>query len=114
MHRLLFVVIALVLAAPTLGADPTTLKGTIADSMCGMKHSADKHGEKAADHKACVARCIERGGEYVLATADKVYKIANQDLAALKEFAGQEVMVTGEVTDETITVSKVEKPKPAK
>jgi hypothetical protein len=114
MKRLLFVVVALALTVPALGADPTTIKGTIADSMCGMKHSADKHGENAADHQACVERCIGRGGEYVLATADKVYKIANQDLEALKEFAGQEVMVTGEVQDETITVTKVEKSKPAK
>ena len=110
MKRLLFIVMALALVAPTVGAASETLKGTIADSMCGMKHSADKHGEKAADHKACVERCIGRGGEYVLATADKVYKIANQDLAALKEFAGQEVMVTGEVKDETITVARIEKP----
>lgn len=114
MKKLLLLVAFVALAAPTLGADPTTIKGTITDSMCGAKHSADKHGEKAADHKACVERCIGRGGEYVLATADKVYKIANQDLEALKEFAGQEVMVTGELSDETITVAKVERPKPAK
>lgn len=114
MKRLLFIVVALALTAPAVGASSETIKGVIADSMCGMKHSADKHGDKAADHKACVERCVGRGGEYVLATADKVYKIANQDLAALKEFAGQEVMVTGEVTDETITVSKVAKPEAKK
>lgn len=113
MKKLLLLVafMALAVAGPQAAE---TLKGTITDSMCGAKHSADKHGENAADHKACVERCIGRGGEYVLATADKVYKIANQDLAALKEFAGQEVMVTGEVKDETITVATVEKPKAAK
>jgi hypothetical protein len=112
MKRLLFVALAFALTAPLGAAE--TFKGVIADSMCGAKHSADKHGDKAADHKACVERCVGRGGEYVLATADKVYKIANQDLAALKEFAGQEVMVTGDVKDETITVTKVAKPQAGK
>ena len=29
-----------------------TWRGTITDSMCGVKHSAEKHGGKAADHRA--------------------------------------------------------------
>ena len=31
-----------------------TWKGTISDSMCGLKHSAEKHGGKGDDHRACV------------------------------------------------------------
>lgn len=91
-----------------------TWKGTITDSMCGVKHSADKHGEKAADHKACVERCIGRGGEYVLVAGDKVYKIANQKFDGLKPNAGAEVVLTGEMKDETITVSKIEPAKAEK
>ena len=26
-----------------------------------LKHSADKHGDKAADHRACVEKCIGDG-----------------------------------------------------
>jgi hypothetical protein len=88
-----------------------TWKGTITDSMCGVKHSADKHGGKAADHRACVEKCIDGGGEYVLVTGGKVMKIANQSFEGLKEHAAQEIMMTGEIKDGAIVVSKIEMPK---
>lgn len=115
MKKLFLFVTALALAAggglgATRGAEQTW-KGTITDSMCGVKHSADKHGDKAADHEACVKRCIERGGEYVFVSGDKVHSIANQNFAALKEHAGHEVMLTGEVKGDKIVVSKIEMPK---
>jgi hypothetical protein len=47
----------------------------------------------------------------VFVTGDKVYKIANQDLAALKVHAGHEVNLTGEMKGDSITVSKIEMPK---
>jgi hypothetical protein len=80
-----------------------------------VKHSADKHGDKAADHRACVEKCIKDGGDYVLLSSDKVLKIANQSFSGLKTHAGHEVTVTGELKDNAITVSKIEMPKaPAK
>ena len=88
-----------------------TWKGTITDSMCGVKHSADKHGGKASDHKACVEKCIDGGGEYVLVANGKVMKIANQSFDGLKTHAAQEVMLTGEIKDGAIVVSKIETPK---
>jgi hypothetical protein len=88
-----------------------TLKGTISDSMCGTKHAHDKQGDKAADHRACIEKCVGGGDEYVLLTGDKVLKIANQSFADLKTHAAHEVMVTGEVKDGSITVSKIEMPK---
>jgi hypothetical protein len=88
-----------------------TWKGTITDSMCGVKHSADKHGDKASDHRTCVEKCISGGGEYVLVTDGKVMKIANQSFAGLKTHAAHEVTLTGEVKDGAIVVSKIEMPK---
>ena len=35
----------------------------ITDSMCSVKHSADKHGDKSADHRNCVEKCINNGGK---------------------------------------------------
>ncbi len=88
-----------------------TWKGTISDSMCGLKHAAEKHGGKGADHRECVEKCISKGGEYVFITGDKALKIANQKFEGLKTHAGHEVMLTGEKKEDTITVSKIEMPK---
>jgi hypothetical protein len=88
-----------------------TWKGTITDSMCGLKHSADKHGGKAADHRACVEKCVSGGDEYAFVTDGKLMKISNQSFAGLKTHAAHEVMLTGEIKDGAIVVSKVEMPK---
>ena len=88
-----------------------TWKGTIGDSMCGVKHTADKHGDKASDHRACVQKCVDGGGEYVFLTDGKVMKIANQSFDGLKAHAAHEVMLTGEIKDGAIVVSKIEMPK---
>lgn len=90
-----------------------TLKGVIGDSMCTVKHSAEKHGGKGADHQACVEKCIKGGADYVFLSSDKMFKISNQAFADLKKHAGHEVMVTGDVKDDSITVTKIEMPKAA-
>jgi hypothetical protein len=108
--------LAAALAFVTVGglqaAAEETWKGTIGDSMCGVKHSADKHGDKSSDHRACVEKCIKGGGEYVLLTADgKAMKIANQTFEGLAAHAAHDVIVTGEIKDDAIVVSKIEMPK---
>ena len=113
MKKLLLVVGALAFVATgTVRAE--TWKGTIADSMCGAKHSAEKHGGKGADHAACVKKCVDGGAEYVFVTNNKIQKISNQSFAALKEHAGHEVMLTGDIKDDKIVVSKIEMPKAEK
>ena len=116
MKRIL--VLAAALAFVSVGAlqarAEETWKGTIGDSMCGVKHTADKHGDKAADHRACVEKCVAGGGEYVFMTGGKVMKISNQSFEGLKAHAAHEVMLTGEVKDGAIVVSKIEMPKAEK
>jgi hypothetical protein len=63
------------------------------------------------DAKACVAKCIKGGDHYVLVVGDKTYKIANQKFADLVKFGGMDAVVTGELKDDTITVSKIVAPK---
>ena len=91
-----------------------TWKGTISDSMCGVKHSADKHGDKASDHRACVEKCVKDGGAYIFVTDGKPMKISNQSFAGLKTHAAHEVMLTGEIKDGAIVVSKIEPAKAEK
>jgi hypothetical protein len=116
MKRLFLAVAALAVMSTgvTQAGAEETWKGTIGDSMCGLKHSADKHGGKAADHRACVEKCVKGGEEYVFITDGKVMKIANQSFEGLQTHAAHEVMLTGEIKDGAIVVSKIEMPKTEK
>lgn len=111
MKKVLLLAATLVFAGAGMAQAAETWKGTIGDSMCGMKHEAGKHGDKAGDHKSCVEKCVAGGGEYVFLTKEKAIPIANQSFAALKEHAGHEVMLTGDLKDGKITITKIEMPK---
>jgi hypothetical protein len=61
--------------------------------------------------RECTQACIKAGGKYVFVTGGKVYKIANQDDADLVTHAGHTVQLTGDMSGDTITVSKIVMPK---
>jgi len=95
--------------APSLSAE--TWKGKISDSMCGSKHATEHDGKKMTERE-CVEACMKGNAKYVFsADGGKVFKIANQNLADLKTHAGHEVMLTGDMKDDTITITKIEMPK---
>ncbi len=50
---------------------------------------------------------MTRSRKYLFVTGDKVYKIANQDLAALQTNAGLTVKISGELKGDTLTLSSV-------
>jgi hypothetical protein len=91
-------------------------KGKISDSNCNAMHADGEHGTKKITDRQCVDVCVKKGAKYVfVGEKDKVYQIANQDLADLKAHAGHEnLTVTGTLKGDTITVSKIAMPKPAK
>ncbi|HWK10151.1 MAG TPA: hypothetical protein VNR64_08875 [Vicinamibacterales bacterium] len=105
---------AILMSAAPLFAAEKTLNGTISDSMCGAKHaSAAEHGTQEGDAD-CTKSCVEKGAKYVFVSNGKIYQIANQDFAALKDHAGHKVALTGEMKGDSITVSKIEMPAPKK
>jgi hypothetical protein len=90
-----------VLAAYAAGTQ--TLTGEVSDSMCGAKHMM-------ADKAACTRACVQKGSKYALVSGDKVYTIESSDKAVqdkLNSLAGQKAKVTGDVSGDTITASKV-------
>src|SRR6478672_4624444 len=96
------------MSAPMLAAE---MKGRISDGMCNAKHAKGEHGTKEMTDRECVEGCVKGGEKYVfVGEGDKVYKIANQDLAALKTHAGHEVVVTGTAKGDALTISKIEMP----
>jgi hypothetical protein len=84
-----------------MGADQSWT-GTISDSMCGASHGS-------TPAKACTNGCVKKGAKYVVVVGDKVYSIANQDAPDLAKYAGDNVKVTGTMSGDTITVSKISK-----
>lgn len=97
MKRIAIVVLAaLVFAAVSMAASWT---GWISDEKCGAK------GANAA-HADCAKQCIKAGMKPVLATdAGQVFNIANPD--KVKEFAGENVVLTGTETNGVIKVKDV-------
>lgn len=107
---LLFAAAVAFAASPALAAEKT-MRGSISDSMCGAKHGGDMHAGEKVDAAACTKKCVEGGAKYVFVSNGKVYQIANQDFAELKDHAGHNVALTGDVSGDSVTVSKIEMPK---
>ena len=102
------------LAASSAWAAEQTWTGQISDSMCGDSHAqmiARKNKElqtsSGTPDSDCTLACAKEGAKYVFVVKRKVYKIANQNLAALQTRAGQTVELTGELKGDAITVSKI-------
>jgi hypothetical protein len=82
--------------------------GTVSDSKCGGHHNAKSaHSAAKLSDADCTAACVKNGANYVFASNGKVYKIGNQDFPSLQKYAGQAVRLAGEMTGNTITVSKI-------
>jgi hypothetical protein len=96
-------------ASMAFAADQTW-SGKISDSKCGATHSSTEHDGKKLSDRQCTAACIKGGAKYVFVSDGKVYNVDNQDFAGLPVHAGHSVKLTGEMTGDTIKVSKIEMP----
>jgi hypothetical protein len=112
MKHLCIAVVASMLGAISIYAADQTWTGKISDNMCGAKHEASaEHGGKKMSDRDCTLACVkDHSAKYVFVTGGKVYNVGNQDLAALQEHAGHTVKLTGEMSGDTITVSKIDMP----
>jgi len=88
----------------SLSAATMTVKGTVADAMCGAKHMMP------ADAAKCTRECVKKGSDYALITSDgKVYTLKADGAAKMKldARAGQMAEVRGDVDGTTLTVASV-------
>lgn len=97
-----------------------TFKGEIMDPQCAMDGSHVKMLKKVglggkdpndpATRKMCTETCIKMGGKYVLydAASKKTYQLDDQN--KVKQFAGQNVKVTGTLDNagEKIHITNIE------
>ena len=96
--------LALLLAFAAVAAEEMTWDAHITDTMCGASHMMQNMTDPE-----CAIACREMGADYALfvASEEKVYGIANPDV--VEEFAGTDVVVTGEIGDdgETVTIVSI-------
>lgn len=107
MKTVLALAVVALLGTSALPADQT-LSGEISDSACNRKHESGAENVPTPPAHDCTLDCVRGGSKFVLVTDDKIYQIANQDLADLKTHAGHKVKMTGELKGDSITVSKIE------
>jgi hypothetical protein len=99
------------------GGNEKAFKGEIADTQCTLNvHSLSQSHKEMIGMKPeiksnadCARFCVkERGGRFVLQTADKVYKLDAQVLA--EQWAGLKVKLVGTLDPKTdiITVRSIE------
>lgn len=106
----MFAAAVLFAASPALAAGKTWT-GTLSDAKCNGTHHKAEHGDQADSDHDCVTKCVDGGSKYVFVAGGKTYQIANQDFADLKAHGGHKVALTGEMKDDSITVSKIAMPK---
>jgi hypothetical protein len=58
--------------------------------------------------KDCTLRCIKEGAKFVLVSNDKMFAIRNQDYAALDQYAGAVVELSGRMQRDGIVVTNIE------
>ena len=110
MKKIVMLAAAVLFATSPLFAAEKTWTGTIGDSKCGIKHAGGEHDGKKMTDADCVKACVDGGAKYVFVAGGKTYQIANQDYAGLKDHAGHKVALTGDMSGDSITVSKIEMP----
>ncbi len=96
-----------VVLAAGAGDKAKTYKGEIMDSQCAMNNSheqMEKMKGMGHDAKMCTLKCVEMGGKFVLQDTAKKVTYMLDDQEKPREFAGQEVKVTGTYDKKTKTI----------
>ena len=83
-----------------MGAFAESWTGTVSDAKC-------KHTDASAKSIECTKRCVDRGEAAVFVSGDKVLKIADASKEMYMPLLGQKVVVTGDVKDDTLTITSI-------
>jgi hypothetical protein len=85
---------------------PVIAVGVIGDSFCERDH---EHGfmTRPGRERECTLNCVKGGADFVLVTDSQVYRIRNQEFPELATFANVRVSVTGDMSGDTLIVSRL-------
>lgn len=91
----------LVTAAAAFSQSGQTLTGTVSDTMCGAKHMMTN-----VTPAQCTRECVKQGSDYGLVSGGKVYTLKGET-KQMDKYAGQTVIVTGDVSGTTVIVRSI-------
>ena len=94
--------VAFCLTAAANVMDKGKWTGFIGDDHCGTKGNNK-------EHSACAKSCVKGGKIPVFVVADKVYSISN--LKLVENFIGEEVTITGTVTNNVLEIETIKSKK---
>jgi hypothetical protein len=97
-YLLLFVSVLSITAANAFDKGEWT--GFVSDSKCGAKGNNKGHA-------SCAKDCVKNGAKIVFVVGDKVYAI--KDTKKVENFVGEEVTITGSITDGVLEITKLVK-----
>lgn len=82
------------------GLEEQTWEAHVTDEMCGKEHMM-----AGMTHPECAIACVEMGAalQLYVEADDAVYAVDDQ--AKVEEFAGADVVVTGELSEDKTTVT---------
>ena len=96
----LFLTVALSTVAASAQLNQT-LTGTVSDAMCGTHHMMQ--GKTPAQ---CTRECVRQGSNFALVIGGKVYTLKGNK-AQFNKFAGEKVIVKGNVSGTAISVDSI-------
>jgi hypothetical protein len=102
--RLLLSTLSLSVVLSTVAASAQssqTLTETVSDAICGAHHMMQ--GKTAAE---CTRECVKKGSDFALVSGGKVYTMKGNK-SQFDKFAGENVVVKGEVSGTTISVDSI-------
>ena len=87
-------------AALAGGLEEQTWEAHVTDEMCGKEHMME-----GMSHPECAIACVEMGAalQLYVAADDAVYAVVDQK--KVEEFAGTDVVVTGVLSEDKMTVT---------
>jgi hypothetical protein len=100
MKKYLMLLVVVLCFAAAYAMDKGKWTGFISDDDCGVKGNNKEHA-------ACARSCVKRGAKPVFVVGDKVYAISNPK--KVEKFIGDEVTITGTITDDVLEIDTVKK-----
>jgi hypothetical protein len=100
MKKYLMLLVLVLCFAAANALDKGKWTGFISDDDCGIKGNNKEHA-------SCAKSCVKRGAKPVFVVGDKVYAISNPK--KVEKFIGDEVTITGTITDDVLEIETVKK-----